>query len=462
MAPVTSSFNLLVTGGLLVAVLVAAALLAAGARRRPAWLLAGLSLHALLLDRAGNSQSLASVGGLNVLVSDPVLLVAVFATVPGLTAVRQRLQGLRIPLLLLLALVAVQLLFGFARFGNTALLQARGLLLLVGIAAFVLSLDLDDRALGALVRRWMHATALALCVLAAYRASTSGIGDANTVVITPDGEYLTTRVVVSQQAALIAASAVLTLSETTRRLNGLVALRTLLLFSAVLVAQHRSVWAATAVASVVLLARAVPGRRVVQAAGVAALSVVLLVAASSYSGGSVLSRALNSSVSTASTTSGTGGARINENTQLVARALAAGPTTLVMGEPFGAPFIRFEQGRAVTYSPHNAYVESFLRLGLVGLGLVLTVLAGALRRTWSTRSGWLGVVVLFATYSTAYGFPAILGPVLAAALVLFARQSATPGADLRSEGASELDGRRAQPSVRSVLPLRSPAAAART
>jgi hypothetical protein len=50
---------------------------------------------------------------------------------------------------------------------------------------------------------------------------------------------------------------------------------------------------------------------------------------------------------------------------------------IVLGEPFGAGFERIVEGRLVDVSPHNWYIELYLRVGLLGLAAFLLLVSRA-------------------------------------------------------------------------------------
>lgn len=387
------------------------------ARRRPDWLLAVFSVVIVLTPKSG-ALSLGTFGGRNVLGTDPVLAVAVAAAIIGVPQLHRRFRRSGVRLVALLLMIAAQAIIGFLIHSTDALLQLRGLLVLIGLSAFVLSLD-DDRDLRGLVRRWLYWTAGALCVLAVQRAATGGLGNANLVQYTPDGGAITSRIENADQIVVVAAAAIQSLFEQTEKYRPAVAVRTSMFFAVVLIAQHRSVWVATAAGVGIMAARAIPWRKVVGVAiGVVFLGCLASPVIIFSSLGSTVERSLADSLSTVSATTGTGGARLNDSGQLVTRALAKGSPVVLFGSPFGTPVERFENGRLVTFNPHDAYLEIFLNLGLVGLGIVVTVLLPLMVRAWKGRGAELGLFVLFVIYSFAYPFPTQLAPVLAALFVM--------------------------------------------
>lgn len=387
------------------------------ARHRPQWLLGAFSIVILLTPRSGEF-SLGHVGGRQVLGEDPVLVVALVGAFLGLSRLAERLGSLRHRAGFLALLVAFHLVAGYVIYANDAILSARSFVLIVALVAFLLSLD-EDKDVEALVRSWLLWTSGALSLLALERAVTGGIGNANTQVLTAAGESVTTRVEIASQIAIVAAAALLSLYETLLKPRPATVVRTAAFILVVLIGQHRSVWFAAAAGLAVLLIRSVRPLQVARGLGALAFIAVLLSPVIVYSGiGSKIGVALSDSVSTLSTTTGTGGGRVSGNGQLIAHAREKGTVTVLFGSHYGAPVERIENGRLVTYQAHDAYVQTFLDVGLVGLATILALLLPLLSRAWRHRGGWLAVGVLFMVYSVAYAFPPQLAPVLAALCVL--------------------------------------------
>ena len=397
------------------------------ARRVPGLLLASFSLVILLTPRSG-ALSLGHVGPRQVLGVDPVLLVAIGAATRGLPNLARRLGAMRIRCTLLLVMVVTQTLLGFLIYSNRALLEVRSLLVLIGLIMFMLSLD-EDHDLEQLARSWLYWTAGALCLLALERAATSGVGNANSSVLTSTGELITTRVANASQIIVVAAAGLLSLYENARRSSVPTVLRTGAFFAVVLVGQHRTVWVAMTTGVIMIAARSVRPHQLTRAVGGLVLLCVLLSPVIVLSGAAGKAGAsVSDSLSSVSTTTGTGGARVSSTGQLITRARARGPLIELFGGNYGTPVERIEAGRLVTYQPHDAYVQAFLNSGLVGLGLFLAVLLPLWRRAWRQRDGWLAVITLFLVYSSGYSFPYELAPVLAALFIPAVRARVMPAA----------------------------------
>lgn len=149
------------------------------------------------------------------------------------------------------------------------------------------------------------------------------------------------------------------------------------LLAVVVLLQHRTVWVVLAAGIAVLTARrGVLDRQVVVLVGAglavgAVLGLILL-------DGSDLRLAEQLSGSATNTDTFTW--RYQGWTELLRRAGETGGWTgRLVGLPFGSGWTRYINGGYVEVSPHNFYLETFLRLGAAGLALLLAAAAVALR-----------------------------------------------------------------------------------
>ena len=141
--------------------------------------------------------------------------------------------------------------------------------------------------------------------------------------------------------------------------------------------QH--VWLTMTIGIAVLMVR---GRRLRRRAVALVVGAVLLtVAAYVALGGS------NSEEPVARSAVGTGTLdwRIQGWTELL-EGLSKGPTQWLIGEPLGG-FARDVQGSEVEAEPHNFYVTTVLRTGVLGLLALIALTGGLLRALWRTPPG---------------------------------------------------------------------------
>lgn len=410
--------------------LVALLVLALAARRWPAVVLAPLGITVALTPKTG-PEPLASVAGMSVLPTDAVLAVAATATLLGAGRVGRRLSGQRLAAGAVTVLVVVQLVLGLGLFGTAAVLDARVYLLLIALTGYLLSLEEIPRLA---VRRWLYITCSALVLVAVFRGMTEGWGTADELVLTNDGALITTRVIVASQAALITAGMVTAWHDWAAGRGLHYGLLGFGFAMTVALAQHRSVWVAGLVGLLVVMVR-VPKRSLVKHAGVVLWLLMLTSPALVNSPISAdFTGLVRASAESSSLTSGTGGDRVEGARQLIHEGSHSGPARLLLGEPFGGGYDRTVMGRLVDYHPHNAYVQTFIRLGLVGViaatWLLLAVGWTAVRgRTVDpATAGWVAV---FAVFSLAYAFPFELAPLLALALTSVSESSSTDVAHRR-------------------------------
>ncbi len=158
-----------------------------------------------------------------------------------------------------------------------------------------------------------------------------------------------------------------------------------LLFGAfVLALQHRTVWVTTMAGIGVLgyaLSKARAGAGLKMAAAALSLVVLVAVMATSLQG---VSGSIQSQAERAVSGGGTfyGGRVLSWVALLQEWAGSSSPITYLLGKPFGSGYERYtsEYAReAVTYQPHNYYVQLLYRGGLIGLVAFVWTLVNAFR-----------------------------------------------------------------------------------
>ncbi len=194
------------------------------------------------------------------------------------------------------------------------------------------------------------------------------------------------RVIDGPYTFFLATATVLTLpawQQRGRRARRLRALSLLLLLFVMLL-DRLTVWLAMLVSVVVLLLRNRRfGRRaLVMLAGAAIVTAAVFVAfPGSGSNQEPLARS--------ATSGGTLTWRLEGWSELVS-SWSENPANWFVGQPFGSGFERVVQGSDVASHPHNFYIETMLRTGVVGLLALLALTAGLLRGLWRSGSGGAG------------------------------------------------------------------------
>lgn len=347
----------------------------------------------------------------------------------------QRGHPRRIPksLALLGASMAISFVVGVAKFGSVAGVEFRGdFYFLIG-AFYFASVPVTRESLNSFVKVWLWWSIIVLTVVY-YRwaADAFNLDWFDPVWHTVDKSVVAFRVVDAAQALVLGQTLVLLVYAMTTD-GGLRYWRWMVPFLAitVLVLQHRSVW--VSVLLPILLAFVIAGKaRGKIALNLAAFGVaVAFVVAPMLAGGGL------SSVTSSVSSSAERGANLNEGTfagrvtgwqELLVDWTHSGPVVYAMGKPYGSGFTRIESestGREVQYAPHNYFVQTLLRTGLIGLFALVTTYVLALR--WLGRAGgWahsdvpvsaiiallIGQLLYFIPYSPHYEQGIILGMAL--------------------------------------------------
>ena len=196
-------------------------------------------------------------------------------------------------------------------------------------------------------------------------------------------------------------------------------LAVIVLFASVVAMQHRSVWIA-AMAGILALYVFMPGRvrlKLTQAALIGAVMVgVPAIGLVAYGALDKLVYSVQSSaVSGADFERGTAGGRMYGWNQLLQQMR---PADYILGKPFGSGYERREVPNArwlATYDPHNFYLQTLLRAGVIGLFLWLAIYFVSMKRAlgkgvdaaWADLPPRLLCVLLVTqlAFTIAYGFP---------------------------------------------------------
>jgi O-Antigen ligase len=191
------------------------------------------------------------------------------------------------------------------------------------------------------------------------------------------------RVIDGPYTFFLATAAVLTLPAWVQQGRRALRLRWLsvLLLLFVMLLDRRTVWLAMLVGVVVLLLRNRRfGRRALaMLAGAAIVTALVFVA---FPGNSSRQEPLARSA----TSIGTLTWRVEGWSELVS-SWSENPANWLVGQPFGSGFERVVEGSDVRSHPHNFYIETMLRTGVVGLLALIALTAGLLRALWRLGRG---------------------------------------------------------------------------
>jgi hypothetical protein len=180
----------------------------------------------------------------------------------------------------------------------------------------------------------------------------------------------------------------------------------------VVIAQHRSVWAAgvAGMFAALLWSSRTSARKQLLLQLTASAGILLLVG---YSGLLSTSTLAESASSTNTYQWRSDGWRV-----LISEAIARGPTSVIFGTPSAGTFSRrLSTGQDTSVSAHNWYLDIFLYLGPIALLLVVAMLVSALVTSREVSAAWTFVLAAVAAYGWAYSVEWILAPWLGAAVV---------------------------------------------
>ncbi|MCK0090484.1 hypothetical protein MWU77_06755 [Rhodococcus sp. F64268] len=381
------------------------------------WPQVGFGAIALFMATAWHIPQWPSVlNFLGLSASVPDFLCAVLATAMLVTAVpsgsRLSSRGIKIAVQVFLAMLVFSVVRGLWYFGfASALNEVRPWLYIVIITVWTVRTLVDHDEGQRWAQAWIIYSGVLVMFVGLINVAQFGLGSASTAVRSSSGDILEAgRPITSGQAVALAACVVVSLwtwRATKRRLYLPLSLGAAI---CVVVAQHRSVWVALAAALVVsLLAIEVHHRLVtIFATCVGAVSIILL------SNGGLLGQIpdlLSSSASDSRTYAG----RVYDWLVLINRSVRSGPQTIIFGFPSGTGWWRYrEDGLRIGYIPHNWYVATYLRVGIVGLVGMLAIAWIAIVRNWKAplNGANLSLIALILVYGWAYNFQWYLAPLL--------------------------------------------------
>jgi hypothetical protein len=345
--------------------------------------------------------------------SDLVAGCALLVAFARLAEQRDRLGRPLGAVLVFLLLVMVSVLRGTGTFGlQTAINEARPYICFLAAAAYVATAR-TKRDFAAFTAVAWTVLACVYVLFAVWRWSSTGITSAGDNYVV-NGQVTNGRPVAAMGALAIAQAGLLLVALRWHRLphRALAAV----LFLAVLLLQHRTVWIVSviAVAAYLLLGRAAGGQRLSLAASTALAGVVAWFAFSHTAVGGYL----DSSYETMQ------GRHSTFEWRLVGwRELLSEPTGLaeaLLGRPFGFGFSRLIGGGVVSVSPHNWYVQSFLRIGAMGVIVLVVVYVLAFRAAHSgSRADLLARLVLLTQLVFSFAYSPFLQQGVALGLVLW-------------------------------------------
>jgi hypothetical protein len=313
------------------------------------------------------------VGSIRIGLNDLLFVVLVTAAIARLLRSRRLTVTQRL-LVAYSALVLWAITRGIMQFGPThAVNSGRGFLVFIAATLYFSTVEPTGKLIDRLGALWVGAS-LALAGLSMLRWAANAAGLVGGVF----GTGGSLRVVSAPVALIIAQGALISLPYVTDRTRPILRLvaPTLLVF--VVLLQHRSVWVVTAAGVILLLYRERSlGPRVLVALG-AALCVFALLLTFVFDG---QTDAVTEDLATSAQDSRTFEWRV-QGWLAMLDPNGPGPTTIEewsVGQPIGVSSARMlPDGRVVDVSPHNFYIEVLVRVGIIGLIILLAIYAKVL------------------------------------------------------------------------------------
>jgi O-antigen ligase len=311
-------------------------------------------------------------------VSPQDILLALISTAAAARLLRlDRLNTPQRLLMMLILIAIVSLARGIPIFGiQTAVNEARRPLRFLATALYFSTVEPRRGLMHRLGWIWLSgAAALALIVLARWFGGIIGLS--NYFFIGSEGSI---RVVHSDQALILAQSALIALPLFLDKQRGLTRYIAPALLPLILILQHRTVWVATIAGTIYILYRERAVAQRVLVILLTASAIFLILVNTVFDDISEVSDQLADSAQRTNTFEW----RVAGWQALLDQAGPESPTEVAVGRPYGSGWERrmaVVSNTVTTVSPHNLYLETFLRFGALGLVLFFSLYAFALLGT---------------------------------------------------------------------------------
>jgi len=331
-----------------------------------------------------------SLGPVNIGSLDVVFVVLLTASIARLLRINRFTTAQRIMTVLGL-LVIWSILRGAGQFGVPGSINdARPYLNFLSFALYFSTVEPRRFLFDRIARMWL-AAAVSLSVLAVARWGAYAAGVTSGTLASATG---TTRVLNSSDALVILVGALLALPMIADRARGVGRYLAPALLVVVVLIQHRSVWVVAAAGTVYLLYRQRKIARRMLTVLVASVAMFGLIVATVFP---EQDAEVTEQLTRSAQSSDTWEWRVAGWEALLRDSGPEGPAELLAGRPFGAGWERqlVPGGHIVDVSPHNHYLRTFLRVGVLGLAALLGLYAIGLRGTLrASRRGLMGDSVM--------------------------------------------------------------------
>ncbi len=303
----------------------------------------------------------------------------------------KEVPGLPILWLLLGVMIFISFALGLAQFGKAAGTDFRNYFYIWSTGLYFWSFRYDEARTRRIVIGWL-ACSVFLVGLACFRWAAEWMNLPIASSWRDTGAVSEFRVLPSGATLFLAQSfMILAYRVTARAASRWTWFAVLILLATVIAMQHRSVWIAT-VAGILGLYVFMPGRIRLKLTKAAVIGAVLVgipaIGLIAYGSLDKLVYSVQTSlVSGADFERGTAGGRIYGWNQLLQQMH---PADYIIGKPFGSGYERREVPNArwlATYDPHNFYLQTLLRAGVIGLFLWLAIYFISMKRALGKGAG---------------------------------------------------------------------------
>jgi hypothetical protein len=350
----------------------------------------------------------------------PVDIITVLLFAASLTRFAQLSKNLRRlgPIIVILVgLLMWSMLRGVAIYGVDAFVELRPFFYAAAGMMWSMSIDFDRPEERKRMRLFAAAVGATLSVIVLSRLASRGLASSSDFYVDAYGTYRTLRPVVAAQAECLALCGLFWLGQwlTGWRIRWLAMTLGVVFSGVAALTQHRSVWTALAAGILGLILWSSGRQRVRLIVMSLALLLPLLI---TFQFSNALDNMVGVFQSSFSAISGRA-STLNDRTvgwsQLVSNAMQQ-PGAPLWGLPMGTGYERIgPNGLLETYSPHNLYVQLFLRIGGLGLGAFLWLLVVTrprfTRRTRSPEAAamFASIVVFLFAYGLEWYVAVFLG-----------------------------------------------------
>lgn len=272
---------------------------------------------------------------------------------------------------------------GSLKFKTTAGVEFRQFFAFWAGALYLMTFQLDCKQVDDIFRAWLWVAAV-MVLLVCFRWLAMGLGLSMVQQWNEGGESL--RVVAASQTLFLAQAFIIT--HYIRQRNAgpqWWGWMLPILFCCVLVLQHRSVWVVTLTSLGIIYVLMSGSRHQItkQFVIVAVVGAVLLGPLVAMGKLDVISNSLEHSVEETGTENSTLMWRMQSADELLNQWANDGPLVLLFGKPFGSGYERYvkaQDNAKINVNPHNFYVLTILRGGIIGLFSMVLVYLIAIRK----------------------------------------------------------------------------------